>query len=128
MNTSTYLHIDICLYVLLLSFKSVQPTKRKHRLTFNLQLCLISMYLYSKIVERDFSRTGIKSFMTYFNSHYINRYFDIFQDRRLIVKSCIRNSYQFYRLTNQAITTVEEIPVNYNKVLYEFCNKYNVVL
>ncbi len=114
------------LYVILLSFKVYQPTKRKYKLSFNLLFCLTGIYLYSVMIKETFSRTGIYNFITYFNYNVIKRYFDIYLQRKLIIQ--VSNDPQLYKLTQEAINIIEEIPKNYNKVMYEFSNKYNIDL
>lgn len=128
MNTSTYLHINPSLYVLLLAFRITQPIRKQYNLSFNLLLCLIGIYLYSKLVNDNFSRTAIKDFIHYYNNKSIYRYFEIYLSKGLIVTSYNRGKFVYYKLTESAISIINEIPGNYDKVLYTFCNKYNVVL
>jgi hypothetical protein len=128
MTTSTNVDTKLCLYVLLLSFKVFKPIKLKYHLSVNLLICLVGMYLYSISEKDNFSRLAIRKFITYFNYHAINRYFDILLDIGLIIPGIKHKTRQYYKLSNKAILIVKEIPENYNRVLYEFSNKYNVVL
>ena len=128
MTTHKYLYDHTPLYVLLLSFKSIHPTKRKYKLSYNLQITLIGVYLYTLSFGNNFSRSAIKDFVSYYNYYTICRYFNIFLDRGLIVQSNNRGKFVYYKLTDQAINIVNEIPLSYNRVLYEFCNKYNIVI
>ena len=128
MNTSTYTDSSICLYVILLAFKVFRPIKRKYNLSVNLLLCLVGLYVYSNVVKQDFCRSAIIRFVTYYNDKVINRYIDIFLSRGLVIESIKHGSRQYYKLTNQALSIVNEIPAEYNRVLYEFCNKYSIEL
>ena len=128
MNTSTYQHINQSLYVLLLAFRVTQPIRKQYNLSFNLLLCLIGMYLYTNLYNKDFSRTAIQNFIHYYNNKSIYRFFDIYLNRGLIVISYNRGKFVYYKLTDSAISIINEIPEEYNRVLYQFCNKYNVVL
>ena len=128
MTTITYANSYICLYVTLLSFKVFQPTKRKYNLTFNIQFCLIGIFLYTQLVNDNFTRSAIYKFITYFNYKTILRYFDILLQRGLITHSYNRGTFQYFKLTDSAISIINEIPENYNRVLYQFCNKYGVRL
>ena len=128
MNTSKYLQSYGYLYVLMLSFKVFQPTKRLHILSFNLLFVLVCIFLYTQLIDHNFCRTGIRSFVTYYNHNTIKRYFDIYMDKGLISLSYSKGNRVYYKLTEQAINIIKDLNSNYDKVLYQFCNKYNIVL
>jgi len=86
------------------------------------------LYSYTTLVKPDFTRSGVIRFIRYYNDKVINRYIDIFIQRKLVIESIRHGSYQYYKLTESAISIINEIPEEYNRVLYEFCNRYNVVL
>ena len=112
----------------MLAFKVFRPVKYKHNLSINLLICLVGIYSYSKMIDNTFSRTNIFKFVTYFSYPAIKRYFEIYIQRGLVIPCVMHGSRQYYKLSEQAIAIVQEIPQSYNRVMYEFSNKYNVSL
>jgi hypothetical protein len=58
----------------------------------------------------------------------MNKYIDILLNLGLLVPGVRHGSRQYYKLSDKAVLIIKEIPENYNKVLYEFTNKYNISL
>lgn len=86
------------------------------------------MYEYSELVCNTFSTSAVQKFIHIYEYNRVRKYFNTLLSIGLIAEDHKKNTFQYYRLTNQAIDIVNEIPLSYNRVLYEFCNKYNIVL
>lgn len=128
MNTSTYVDSYISIYLLVISFDVTRPIRRKYKIAHNLLLCLIGMYVYSKLVNDTFSANSIYRFMRIFANQRLNRFISILLNKGYIVIDHNKGQYIYYRITNQTNIIIQELQDNYNKVLYQFCNKYNIVL
>ena len=88
-------------------------------------MVLVSCYVYALHEKPLFCVTDIKLFLTYYNSNRMNKYFEILQDRNLLIFVEKVKMGKYYKLSPDAIKIIEDISVNYDKVLYEFLNKYS---
>lgn len=118
----------ISLYVLLLSYDATKPVRRKHKISFNLLYVLIGCYCYTTLVNKQFSFTSIVKIVRIYNSIRLRKYFDILINLSLVYQSGNKGSIKYYSLTDKARNIIDEIMKEYNRVLYEFSNKYNIDL
>lgn len=118
----------ISLYVLLLSYESTKSVRRKYKISFNLLYVLIGCYCHTTLVNKQFSFTSIVKIVRIYNSIRLRKYFDILINLSLVYQSGNKGSIKYYSLTDKARNIIDEIMKEYNRVLYEFSNKYNIDL
>ena len=128
MNTCDNLYMSISLYVLQLSYEATKSVRRKYKISFNLLYVLIGCYSYTTLVNKQFSFTSIVNIVRIYNSVRLRKYFDILNNLGLVYQSSNKGSIKYYSLSDKGIDMINEIIKEYNRCLYEFCNKYNVDL
>jgi predicted transcriptional regulator len=128
MTTTKDLNIFYSLYILLLSYDATKPTRRKYKISFNLLYTLIGCHCYTTLVKDKFSFTSIHTIVRIYDNKRLHKYFTILEDLGLVYQSSNKGTIKYYSLSDKGINMINEIIREYNRCLYEFSNKYNVVL
>ena len=121
-------NIHYPLYVFLSLFRILKPARLGNDLSINLLLVLVACYVYTLHEKVLFCVTDIKLFLSYYNSNRMNKYFEILQDRNLLIFVEKVRTGKYYKLSPEAIKIIDDIKINYNSVLYTFFNKYSIEL
>ena len=116
--------VNHTILLLLLRNKSFRQVSKQYHINYNCLNTLLSCYVYCSCVKDVFSINSIVSFTGYYNHKLTKVYIDQLIINRLITLAGANK----YRITEQGRQAVQTIQDNYNNVLYQFCNKYDIVL
>ena len=108
----------------LLRNKCYQSIRAKHKINYNTITTLLGAYVYTTYIKSEFTLTGLFRFISYYNYKSIKRYVYVMIECNLITQAGAKK----YKLTNLGLSAIKEIEDNYKPVLFNFCQKYNVVL
>ena len=84
---------------------------------------LSGCYLYSLYVSCEFSLNAIRLFVGYYNARRLKAFMV-----RLVSNNYLTLSGNKYKITAAGIDAVKEISIAMDQLVYEFCNKYDIVL
>lgn len=108
---------------LLLFGKSSKLIRDQYKLNTHHVTVLMGCYMYVSFVKGSFTISNIRSFIGYYSLYRLRGYLD-----KLVSIDLLTFSGRKYTLTNQGYKTIENISNNYDKVIYQFCNKFNIEL
>jgi predicted transcriptional regulator len=103
--------------------KSYRLIRMQYQVNYNCITVLLGCYLYSITVNQCFRKYHVFKFVGYYSNQLFSRYID-----KLVVSNLLNLSGKYYSITQAGYKAIEEISNTNDKVLYEFCNKYNIVL
>ena len=109
---------------LLLRNKTFRALHLEYDISYDCINVLLSCYVYSKYIKDQFTITNIVLLTVYYKCNKIKYYMNQLIDNSLIAQAGVSH----YKITDKGISAVQSIADNYSKVLYEFCNKYNIDL
>ena len=115
-------------YILHNLFRSLKPIRRKYGLTINEIIFLNGMYLYCRHVNTCMSQDACLRFIGYYNLNKIKYYIGSLMNKKMIEVAEIINSYNRYKLTPLGLSVLNDLSGSFDKCLYEWFNKYNIVL
>jgi len=107
----------------LLMARATRPLRQRCKIATHGVTILIGCYLYSLLIAPEFTVNGIKVLVTYYNDKRLRYYMNRFVDNNLLDLSGNK-----YRITAAGIDAVKEISATMDQLVYEFCNKYDIVL
>ena len=84
---------------------------------------LSGCYLYSLYVSVEFTLNAIRLFVGYYNARRLKAFMV-----RLVSNNYLTLSGNKYRITAAGIDAVKEISLTMDQLVYDFCNKYDIVL
>jgi hypothetical protein len=108
---------------LLMFGKSSKLIRDQYKLNTHHVTVLIGCYLYASCIKGSFTISNIRSFVGYYSLYRLKGYLD-----KLVSIDMLTFSGRYYSLTNQGYKTIEDISNNYDKVIYQFCSKFNIEL
>jgi len=111
----------LTLYLRNASFRQV---RLQYTINYNTITVLLGCYVFSKHVKEQFTITDIVMFTCLFNGKGMKRIFNKLLACDLITLAGSRH----YKLTEPGQTIIKQVNDNYNTVLYQFCQKYNITL
>jgi hypothetical protein len=103
--------------------KTYYPIRVKYRLNYNCITFLLGCYIYSKYINETFTANKVYRFIGYYQYHISVRYLGL-----LVSNDLLNLSGKYYSITQAGYSAIEEISNTNDKVLYQFCDKYNIVL
>jgi len=127
MTTSNKSCINIPIYLLLFGKASRQIRLRYHFNTHAITV-LFGCWLFSQYNKPLFTLSDIQAIVSYYSYKRTRFYLDRLLENRLIVVSDNSSRHNKYMVTELGISTVQDISVNLDKLIYDFCNKYNIEL
>lgn|SRR5574343_894632 len=104
--------------------KSFQAIKAKYQVNYNTITFLCSVYLYYMHVNKSFTMTTIYLFCGYYNIRNVKRFINRLIELNIMTLAGAKK----YTLTDTGLAVIKELEDNYNSVVYQFCNKYNIDL
>jgi hypothetical protein len=121
---TAYHNIDTGTIVkLLLTHRSSKQVRDRYKLNTHHITVLFGCYLYVTTVKDKFTLTGIRRFVSYYSHYRLIGYID-----RLVSIDLLNLSGRYYSITDKGYQAIEEISNTNDKVIYEFCSKYNIIL
>ena len=108
---------------LLLLPKASRAVRIRTKLDNHCITVLAGCYLYSLLVVPEFTLNAISLYVGYYNSKRLKAFMV-----RLVSNNYLTLSGNKYRITSAGIDAVKEISIAMDQLVYEFCNKYDIVL
>ena len=84
---------------------------------------LSGCYLYSLYVSGEFTLNAIRLFVGYYNARRLKAFMV-----RLVSNDYLTLSGNKYKITAAGIDAMKEISLTMDKLVYDFCSKYDIVL
>lgn len=82
-----------------------------------------------KAINKPFTITDILRFTHYYSHNRIKQYLFILRQMEFIIESGVSKRKQpTFIISDKGIQVIQELNNSYEKELYLFCDKYNVVL
>ncbi len=122
--TTDVKRINITILTYLLRNRSFRPVKLKYNINYNQVTVLCGIYIYTLYVKNEFSLHQIFKFVRIFSYKNMLAQLNRLENNKLISLAGVKK----YRITQTGIDAVNLLLSSYDNILYEFCNKYNVVL
>lgn len=112
---------------LFLVHQSSLPVRRQYNIHTSHITALFGMYLYCKYINDTFTIHAIIPVIRSFSHNRLIKYIDTLVNCKLVEK--VSNiPYNRYIITQAGEDAIKTILDNHNSLLFEFCNKYNIVL
>ena len=108
---------------LLLLPKASRAVRIRTKLDNHCITVLAGCYLYSLLVVPEFTLNAISLYVGYYNSKRLKAFMV-----RLVSNNYLTLSGNKYKITAAGIDAVKEISIAMDQLVYEFCNKYDIVL
>ena len=115
-------------YILHNLFRSLKPIRCKYRLTINEIIFLNGIYLYCKHISTCISQNACLKFISYYNLGKVKYYLGSLLRKGMIQVAEIINRNIRYKLTQAGLSVMNDINGGFERCLYQWFQKYNVVL
>lgn len=109
-------------------YKVCRPLRVKYNLSANCVMILNGTYVLYKITNKPFTRYQLRSFVSYYNPKYIEKYITVLISRNMITLAGLRATRQLYCISELGLQVISELNKSYKDQLYLFCSKYNIEL
>ena len=103
--------------------RCTRQARDEYKLTTHSVTVLVGCYLLYKFINKTFSYTKIRTFVSYYNDYRLKKHLSLLVDNKFINLSGDR-----YTMTSKGIDLINSIADKQNSLTYEFCNKYNIEL
>jgi len=91
-------------------------------------LVLNACYLYGKLYGKDFTRSNIVKFASYYNIRKISIYFTVLMTYGYLVHAGKFRCYDLYNISELGIKVIEDINKDYEIELNRFLNDHSIEL
>jgi len=115
-------------YILHNLFRGLKPIRRKYKLTINEIIFLNGIYLYCRHVSTCISQDACLKFISYYNLNKVKYYISSLLNKSMIQVAEVIKGYNRYRFTPLGLSVINDISGNFNCCLYNWYNKFNIVL
>lgn len=107
---------------MLLTGKASKQTRVKYKLNIHSITVLLGCYILS-LSKDKYTLYNILYLIGYYNTHKLRYYLG-----KLISNDLLTFSGRHYSLTSEGYQVINDICIQYDNVIYQFCNKYNIDL
>jgi len=80
------------------------------------------------ITGKPFTRYQLRSFVSYYNGKYIDKYITVLVSRDMISLAGLRSGRQIYSISELGLQVINDLNKSYQEQLYIYCNKYSIEL
>jgi predicted transcriptional regulator len=78
--------------------------------------------------NREFNTNNIVKLISVYDYNRVKRYLNDLYRCNIIAQARPNKTIKYYTLTDLGLSLVAEISNNAEKIMYDFCNKYNISL
>lgn len=130
MNETTAHHLidSHSILSILISYRCSKSVRQLYKYNTHHITILIGCYLYYMHTNREFNTNNIVKLISVYDYNRVKRYLNDLYRCNIIAQARPNKTIKYYTLTDLGLSLVAEISNNAEKIMYDFCNKYNISL